>query len=77
MWRPAMQRRVQYTSGTTGFPKGAVLSHRGLVNNARYYAGRCGVTERTTWDQSHADVPHQRLRYADAGGRYKPDAAWF
>ena len=26
-----------------------MLSHRGLVNNARYYAGRCGVTERTTW----------------------------
>ena len=41
--------QIQYTSGTTGFPKGAVLSHRGLVNNARYYAGRCGVTERTTW----------------------------
>ena len=41
--------QIQYTSGTTGFPKGAVLSHRGLVNNARYYAGRCGVTESTTW----------------------------
>ncbi len=40
---------IQYTSGTTGFPKGAVLSHRGLVNNARFYAGRCGVTEATTW----------------------------
>lgn len=25
---------VQYTSGTTGFPKGAVLSHYGLLNNA-------------------------------------------
>ena len=24
---------IQYTSGTTGFPKGAVLHHRGLVNN--------------------------------------------
>jgi fatty-acyl-CoA synthase len=40
---------IQYTSGTTGFPKGAVLSHRGLVNNARFYAGRCGATEATTW----------------------------
>jgi fatty-acyl-CoA synthase len=40
---------IQYTSGTTGFPKGAVLSHRGLVNNARFYAGRCGTTEETTW----------------------------
>ena len=40
---------IQYTSGTTGFPKGAVLSHRGLVNNARFYAGRCGATSTTTW----------------------------
>ena len=46
---PGDAAQIQYTSGTTGFPKGAVLSHRGLVNNARYYAGLCGVTERTTW----------------------------
>ena len=46
---PGDAAQIQYTSGTTGFPKGAVLSHRGLVNNARYYAGRCGVSERTTW----------------------------
>ena len=43
---PAM---IQYTSGTTGFPKGAVLDHRGLVNNARFYASRCGVTQETIW----------------------------
>ena len=46
---PGDAAQIQYTSGTTGFPKGAVLSHRGLVNNACYYAGRCGVTESTTW----------------------------
>lgn len=40
---------IQYTSGTTGFPKGAVLSHQGLLNNARFYAERCGVTGATTW----------------------------
>lgn len=46
---PGDAAMIQYTSGTTGFPKGAVLSHRGLVNNARFYASRCGATEATTW----------------------------
>ncbi|NND75038.1 MAG: AMP-binding protein, partial [Ilumatobacter sp.] len=27
---------IQYTSGTTGFPKGATLTHRGILNNARF-----------------------------------------
>ena len=30
--------QIQYTSGTTGSPKGALLNHRGLTNNSRYYA---------------------------------------
>jgi len=29
---------IQYTSGTTGFPKGATLTHYGIVNNG-YFAG--------------------------------------
>src|ERR1700761_6967831 len=38
--RPGDPAQVQYTSGTTGPPKGAVLSHRGIVNNAQLSYGR-------------------------------------
>ena len=36
---------IQYTSGTTGFPKGADLHHRGLVNNGWHVAERMGLPE--------------------------------
>jgi fatty-acyl-CoA synthase len=35
--------QIQYTSGTTGFPKGALLHHRGLTNNGRLCLGRFGL----------------------------------
>ena len=35
--------QIQYTSGTTGSPKGALLHHRGLTNNARLFARLTGL----------------------------------
>lgn len=35
---------IQFTSGTTGVPKGATLSSRNIVNNARYSAKAMGLT---------------------------------
>ncbi len=46
--------QIQYTSGTTGFPKGAMLTHYGHLNNAYLYAKRGGFQPD---DRNVAGVP--------------------
>ena len=36
---------IQFTSGTTGVPKGATLSHYNIVNNARFVTDRINLTD--------------------------------
>jgi acyl-CoA synthetase (AMP-forming)/AMP-acid ligase II len=43
--RPGDTSQIQFTSGTTGFPKGAELHGEGIVNNARLFAHRADLHE--------------------------------
>jgi fatty-acyl-CoA synthase len=43
--KPEHTSQIQFTSGTTGFPKGAELRNVGIVNNARMFAHRAQFRE--------------------------------
>ncbi|WP_433503147.1 AMP-binding protein [Pseudonocardia halophobica] len=46
---PGSACQIQYTSGTTGAPKGAMIPHRGVVNDPRQAAVRAGGEEGAVW----------------------------
>jgi fatty-acyl-CoA synthase len=41
--------QIQFTSGTTGAPKGALLHHRGTLNTSRFVANRTGFPDGGVW----------------------------
>ena len=58
--KPEDPVQIQYTSGTTGFPKGALLHHRGLTNNARLTTDR--------WDLREGDIIAHSMPFFHTGG---------
>ena len=71
--------QIQYTSGTTGFPKGALLHQKGLIQNAPRHFRSLECRSRR---EDHIDgpvVPHRGLRdrhlRQPGDGRYDPARA--
>jgi fatty-acyl-CoA synthase len=47
--KPGDVASLQYTSGTTGFPKGALLTHEGMLSVAITAASRLGIKSTDKW----------------------------
>jgi fatty-acyl-CoA synthase len=47
--KPDQTMQIQYTSGTTGFPKGACLHHRGVINTAYQISARANFPIGGVW----------------------------
>ena len=47
--RPDDPAQIQYTGGTTGFPKGVELHHRGLANTPNFVLTQTGMRTGDTW----------------------------
>ena len=47
--RPESPAQIQYTGGTTGFPKGVLLHHRGIANTPSFVLTQAGMRTGDTW----------------------------
>ena len=54
---------IQYTSGTTGLPKGVMLTHHNIVNNGQFLAQGFHYTEQDKIVVPGAALPLLRLRH--------------
>ena len=67
--RRAQPINIQFTSGTTGLPKGATLSHRNIVNNAYFVGAQHGPARRRSSVRAGAAV--SLLRYGHVESRLR------
>jgi fatty-acyl-CoA synthase len=47
--KPQDVAQIQYTSGTTGVPKGVVLRHVAVLNSAKFFAGSAKINQESIW----------------------------